>query len=52
MKVKVKVHGAGTVTHRCRRCGEPIHQEPVFVHHDGQLVAYHKEHEPWPQTHG
>jgi len=44
VKVKVKVHGAGAVTHRCRACGQPIKEEPVFVHRDGQLVALHKEH--------
>ena len=44
MRVEVKVKGTAAVTHRCRACGEPINQEPVLVHRDGQLVAFHKEH--------
>lgn len=42
--IRVKVTGAGAVTHRCRACGQPIETEPVLVQRDGQLVAYHKEH--------
>lgn len=44
MRVEVKVHGTGAVTHNCRACGKPINTEPVLVTRDGQLVAYHKEH--------
>ena len=53
IQIRPRIVGAGRIVHRCADCGQPITDgEPVLEHRDGRLVARHKEHDRWPQTHG